>query len=92
MRREVHRELRERQGHTVPIYPKRNNNQIQYAQSPLGKVHNHPSCYHTPLNMHSLTQSYRMMKAMVPHNFKSTLKVFFSTLEIKLIHFVLFNI
>ena len=37
MRREVYREIRERQGHTCPIYPKINNNQMQYAQSPLGK-------------------------------------------------------
>ena len=44
MRREVHREFRERQGYTDPIYLEINNNQMQYAQSPLGKVHNHPSC------------------------------------------------
>ena len=44
MRREVHREIRERQGQADPIYPKRNKNQMQYAQSPLGKVHDHSSC------------------------------------------------
>ena len=56
MRREMHIGNRERQGHTGPIYLKIINNQMQYAQSPLGKVHNHPSCQHTPLNLHSLME------------------------------------
>ena len=54
MRREIHRENRDRQGHAGPIYPKRINNQMQYAQSPLSIVHNHPSCQHSSLNMDSL--------------------------------------
>ena len=65
MKREIHRENREnkeRQEHVGPIYPKRINNHMQYAQSPLGKVYNHPLCQHTPLNMHSLMQPIECLK------------------------------
>ena len=38
MRREVHREIRERQRHECRIYLKRNNNHMQYAQSSLSHL------------------------------------------------------
>ena len=66
MRREIHRENRERQGDVGTIYPKRINNQMQYAQSPLGIVHNHPSCQHTPLNMHSLMKTLKVIDNDIP--------------------------
>ena len=66
MRREINRENRERQGQADPIYLKGTNNQIQYAQSPLGKVHNHPSCQHTPINFHSLMQSLKVKDNGIP--------------------------
>ena len=66
MRREIHREIRKRQGHANSICPKRINNQMHYAQSPLGIIHNHPSCQNTPLNMHSLMQTLKVIDHGIP--------------------------
>ena len=54
------REIRERQGHVGPTFQKEVT--MQYDQSPWGIIHNHPSCQHTPLNMHSLMQNIESNK------------------------------
>ena len=64
MRIKINREIREKQRHAYS--PKRITNQMQYAQSPLGIVHNHPSCQHSSLNMHSLMETLKVIDNGIP--------------------------
>ena len=90
MRRDIHREITKRQGHACPIYPKEAT--MQYAQSPLGIVHNQPSCQHTPLNMHFLMQTLKVIDNGIPwfiyhiQRFQHlNLKPYYSILELKIV-------